>query len=218
MPPLLNEFSEDESAGEEIPFNDPKKADEVKNENEEDESGDEDDDEEDMYVVEKIVGHEFGKGGKVLYQVKWKGYDKPEDQTLEPEENLETAKEVLDEYFKVVGGRPEKPTKKRKSMGAAASTPDRTPAKKARKSLGDSMNGTPEVEKAAPEWIPKGKNWDKEVQVVETIVRQDDNNLYALLHWNNGKKSKVSIQQCYEKCPQKMLQFYEQHLVFKEGE
>lgn len=61
------------------------------------------------YVVEQVVGHEFAKNvcailssldtiaksdaltmrqGALLLQVKWKGYDDPSDQTLEPEENL----------------------------------------------------------------------------------------------------------------------------------
>jgi chromobox protein 1 len=42
----------------------------------------------DRYTVEKIMGHEFTKDGKLMLQVKWHGYDDPADQTLEPEENL----------------------------------------------------------------------------------------------------------------------------------
>lgn len=57
------------------------------------------------YDVEKIMGHEFmkdvrcrlipwqcdrltGNQGALYFIVKWKGWDKPEDQTMEPEENL----------------------------------------------------------------------------------------------------------------------------------
>ncbi len=71
----------------------------------------------------------------------------------------------------------------------------------------------PEIKKEdqAPDWMPKSKNWEKEVKVVDTIVRENDG-LVAYLHWNNDKKSKVSIETCYEKCPRKMLEFYEKHL------
>lgn len=68
-----------------------------------------------------------------------------------------------------------------------------------------------EKEGQAPDWMPKSKNWEKEVKAVDTIVREGDD-LVAYLHWNNDKKSKVSIETCYERCPHKMLKFYEQHL------
>lgn len=68
-----------------------------------------------------------------------------------------------------------------------------------------------EKEGQAPDWMPKSKNWEKEVKAVDTIVREGDG-LVAYLHWNNDKKSKVSIETCYERCPHKMLKFYEQHL------
>lgn len=42
----------------------------------------------DEFVVEAILAHDFDKKGKVLYQIKWKDYDKEEDLTWEPEENL----------------------------------------------------------------------------------------------------------------------------------
>ncbi|EEP76368.1 conserved hypothetical protein [Uncinocarpus reesii 1704] len=122
------------------------------------------------------------------------------------------AQEALDEYFKIIGGRPEKQTKKRKSVGAA-STPETMTSKKA-KTLGHSSNGTPNGEEIS-DWTPKSNNWDRDVRAVETIVREGDN-LYALLYWNNDKKIKVSLRQCYEKCPRKMLKFYENHLVFKD--
>ncbi|WEW58219.1 hypothetical protein PRK78_003687 [Emydomyces testavorans] len=196
MPPPLD-FSEEESGGESIPFNDPKQeaenADETANQEESESES------EDVYVVEKIMGHEWGKNGKLLFQVKWKGYENPEDMTLEPEENLDGAPEAILEYFAKIGGRPEKPTKKRKSAGAV-STPDRVPAKKSKKAL-RSVNGTPDTAEVA-DWLPKSNDWDPEVRFVETIIR-DGNNLYALLHWNNDKKTRVSLQQCYEKCPQR---------------
>ncbi|KAJ9319957.1 hypothetical protein DTO027B5_9067 [Paecilomyces variotii] len=211
MPPPVEDISEDESTGDAIPYDNGK------------ESGAEESDEEegeDVYVVEKIMGHEYKKDTLFLH-VKWKGYDKPEDQTLEPEENLlDGAKEAVDEYYAKLGGRPEKPSRKRKSLNEAKATPEKATQKKPRKS-----RGTASAEPAAseenddvPDWVPKSKNWEKDILKVDTIMRDPDTgSLMAYLHWNNGKKSRVSIEQCYEKCPMKMLRFYEQHLVFKEG-
>lgn len=51
---------------------------------------DDDDDEEEAegeYRVENILAHDF-KRGVLLYQIKWLGWDKDEDLTWEPEENL----------------------------------------------------------------------------------------------------------------------------------
>jgi hypothetical protein len=55
-----------------------------------DEADDDDDDEDnvDEYVVEKILKHAFDNGKLCLYEVKWMGYENPEDRTWEPEENL----------------------------------------------------------------------------------------------------------------------------------
>lgn len=56
-----------------------------------------------------------------------------------------------------------------------------------------------------PDWVPKSKNWEKDILKVDTIMRDPDTgSLMAYLHWNNGKKSRVSIEQCYEKCPMKV--------------
>ncbi|KAL1966967.1 hypothetical protein VTN77DRAFT_3711 [Rasamsonia byssochlamydoides] len=224
MPSSLEDVSDDESTGDAIPFESAengkkgKVKEEPKEEAPEDEESDENP-EEGIYVVEKIVGHEFGKDGSLYLNVKWKGYDDPADQTLEPEENLlEGAKEAVEEYFESLGGRPqppEKPTKKRKSMAA---TPESAGAKRGRKSRG-ATNGTKTPEYAEiPTWMPDSKNWDREVTKVETIMRDPETgNLMVYLQWQNGKKSRVSIDQCYEKIPMKMLKFYEEHLVFKEA-
>lgn len=55
---------------------------------EEEEDDEEDEDEPDEYQVEKIVKHDFGEDGQILYQIKWLGYEKKGDYTWEPVENL----------------------------------------------------------------------------------------------------------------------------------
>lgn len=53
---------------------------------------------EDEYEVERIVQRRT-EGGKVLYQVKWKGY-KEEENTWEPRDHLTGCQELVDTYEK----------------------------------------------------------------------------------------------------------------------
>ncbi|EZF35714.1 Heterochromatin protein HP1 [Trichophyton interdigitale] len=229
MPPHI-ESSDEESVGEAIPFHN--KEDEetkpIKDEEKDDQNGEEDEDDEDdeadeadedVYVVERVVGHSFDKKGKLQFEVKWKGYDDPSDMTVEPEENLlDGAQDALEEYFKKIGGRPEKPTKKRKSLAdKASSTPDK-PTKRGRKPSSIKV-GTPDQEASTEDshWAPPTGDWENELRYISTVLRDPDGDgLVVYLEWKNGRKSRAPIQTCYERCPQMMLKFYEQHLVFKE--
>ncbi|OJJ30493.1 hypothetical protein ASPWEDRAFT_177151 [Aspergillus wentii DTO 134E9] len=230
MPPPVQDQSDDESTGGSIPYdnNDTKDEKPEKDESDDEEENDDNDENGEMYTVEKIVGHEYIKT-KLFLQVKWTGYDNPEDQTLEPEENMmEDAKEAVLEYYEAQGGRPQRTIKKRKSMAETKPAPDKTADPKKRRRSKAATEAEPEAEaetatptadeKEVPDWVPKTKNWENDVKNVDTIIRDSESgNLLAFLQWKNGKKAKVSIETCYERCPQKMLAFYEQHLVFKEG-
>ncbi|KAI5288900.1 hypothetical protein KEM54_004696 [Ascosphaera aggregata] len=245
MAPPADSSDEDDFRGD-IPFkkDNGKKADQHDESGSDDESDEDGDDEEyggnrehtqskghfaDMllrYVVEKILGHEW-KDGELLFAVKWKGYDNPDDHTLEPEENLDNAKEIVNEYFSLIGGRPVKPQKKkRKSRASSAATEKNdtpeptttttTTRKKARQS--SSRSSTTAASGGAsnvPDWVPRGNSWEQHVESIDTIMRDPDDPtgpLFVYLNWTNGNKSRVSTQQANQKCPQKMLQFYEQHM------
>ncbi|KAJ5721652.1 uncharacterized protein N7483_009586 [Penicillium malachiteum] len=151
MPPAVEDIS-DEEAGD-VPYitaqEEPLKDEPVEENSDESNDGD-DDDEEGVYVVEKITGHDFLDDGSLLLLVKWKGYEKKEDMTYEPEEGLkEGASDAVKAYYKKIGGRPKKPSlkpipkagpgRKRKSMNEPKEEeqPTLTPAaepKKRRKS------------------------------------------------------------------------------------
>ncbi|KAJ5287454.1 hypothetical protein N7478_003140 [Penicillium angulare] len=241
MPPPVEDFSDAESG--DVPFAKEELKEEVEKEvkakvenGDEDEDSDDGDDE-DVYIVEKIAEHNFSEEGVLLLRVKWKGYEKAADMTWEPEDGLmDGAKDVVEQYYKKIGGRPDKPSskaapkagRKRKSLGETKSTAppaSQNESKKRRKSAPRTpASETPALtednsDEDTENWLPKGNNWDREVNCVDTIVRGEDNKtLFALLLWTNGKKTKVSVETCYDKCPKKMLRFYEQHLVFKDNE
>ncbi|KAF7156937.1 hypothetical protein CNMCM5623_000782 [Aspergillus felis] len=213
MPPPVEDLSDDESTGGSIPYGNVEHDKDIAGDAKEEEEEEEDDganEEEGLYTVEKIMGHEFTKDGKLMLQVKWRDYDDPADQTLEPEENLlEGAKEILDEYFKAQGGRPEKPVavRKRKSMGsvkAESETPAEPKRRRKSRANADTSTETPEASDA-PDWVPRSKSWEKDVEKVDTIIRDPKtNSLIAYLKFTNKKTAK-------------MLKFYEQHLVFKDA-
>ncbi|KAH7725918.1 heterochromatin protein 1 alpha [Aphelenchoides avenae] len=57
---------------------------------------DEDDIDEDVFAVEKILGKRV-VSGKLEYKIRWMGFDGPQDDTWEPEENLHCA-ELIQAY------------------------------------------------------------------------------------------------------------------------
>lgn len=142
----------------------------------------------------------------------------------------EGAKDLVEDYYKAQGGRPQKPApKKRKSTGQTKSASENAEPKKPRKSKGATTKAEVPNEAELPDWVPKGKNWENEVDKVDTIMRDETNDLCAYLHWKSGRKSKVSVETCYDRCPKKvsfhlvhsvdqqlthskMLKFYESHL------
>ncbi|EPS33934.1 hypothetical protein PDE_08896 [Penicillium oxalicum 114-2] len=240
MPPPIEDISDEESG--DIPFDNKNGAndDVIENDEAEAEDDEEDDDEvedEDVYVVEKILDHAWMDNGSFKLQVKWKGWERPEDLTWEPEASLKSgAKQILDAYYKKIGGRPRKnaakpvakagPGRKRKSTSDAkepSASTEPTESKRARR-----KSSAPATEDSNPEggleaeendfsWTPKGKDWGSQLDRVDTIIRdQESKSLFAFLLWKNGRRSRVALETCYEKCPRQMLQFYENHLVFKE--
>ncbi|EKG12915.1 Cutinase [Macrophomina phaseolina MS6] len=175
-----------------------------------------------VYVVEKIMGHLTDDDGIVKYEIKWLGYDRKSDRTWEPESNLEGAMEALEEYWAKIGGKPG--AKKRKASG----TPSGTPAGKGRGRGRKAKDESVSVEPVEPEPklaktekqpnFPKG-SWENDIQSVDTIEEIPDEKRgirkrYAMVVWNNGRKTRHELAVLNQKCPQKMLAYYEQHLYF----
>ncbi|KAF1969991.1 hypothetical protein BU23DRAFT_591305 [Bimuria novae-zelandiae CBS 107.79] len=206
MPPALSDEEVSASSGDEqIPAKkqkQPKKAEPVKGEGE-------DEAEEDEYVVESILGHKKSKGS-ILYHVKWQGYDDPADMTWEGEDNLEDVQALVD-YHKSIGGRPEAGTKR-----------------KGRKSGVDTESSNPVAAKRMKkekEWAPPAGSWEDEVDHVDTVEQRTNPKTgqpekYGYLVWKQRSgpdhqiKTQHPLQLIFKKCPQRMLAYFEEHLVF----
>ncbi|KAH8695806.1 hypothetical protein GQ44DRAFT_666430 [Phaeosphaeriaceae sp. PMI808] len=206
MPPALSD--QESSSDEQIPAQrkgkqpqaQPAPADDEENDDEDGEGPDE-------YVVEKILGHKFVKD-ELVFDVKWQGYDNPKDRTWEPEQNMVGAVDVMNEYFDEIGGRPERKTgQKRKGRQSAIQSESGTPASSVKRA---------KQEKA---WSPPPGSWEHDVKHVDTVEQSWDHRTgqlakFAYLVWNNEKKTQHPLRHVYQKCPQKMLLYYEDHLVF----
>lgn len=196
---------------------------------EEDEEGSD----EEQFVVEAIVDHEFDKKGKLKYLVRWAGFPKEEDMTWEPLSNLETAPDPIKEYKAIIGGTPEPETKKKAGKGGSAKKTAKrgaseafdspAPASSAKKAKGGRKSDTNGVAAKPEREYPAGL-WETEVMQVASIVEDSVKNivkgkagketsmLYGLLEWHDGHRSQHPLRTLRTKCPQKLLDYYEQHL------
>ncbi|GAO46973.1 hypothetical protein G7K_1187-t2 [Saitoella complicata NRRL Y-17804] len=103
---------------------------------------------EDEYEVEKILGHRWSQqSGEYEYEIKWLGYDAPEDNTWQPESELDSCRDMLEAYWQVRGGRAKPPTsassRKRgrsRSTAVEESTPVSSRAKRSRQSTGTAQS------------------------------------------------------------------------------
>ncbi|KIW04414.1 hypothetical protein, variant [Verruconis gallopava] len=217
--------SDDKSVDDSIPFKPAATAPSVHSS-----SNNENGEDEDEYVIEEIVGHDWdAPTGEILYHVKWEGWDNPEDLTWEPEANLASAQDALKQYYKKIGGKPSpknmnplrgKGSKKRK----ATETPKGSVARSKKGRSETPEMSTKKVKKVenvgeVVSWeLPKG-SWEEEVASIDTIEEAyDDKGVarrYVYLMWRNGMKTRHQLATANQKCPQKLLQYYEKHLVFR---
>ncbi|KAK6598769.1 chromo domain-containing protein [Botrytis cinerea] len=172
---------------------------------------------EDEYVVEKILKHSFDEEGVLRFQVKWEGYEKKSDMTWEPEENLETAQDILNVYLETRRQKQRKRSKKKKRgrPSAGVSTPQSN-GKRSRKN-GHPASSTPPASREAVQFKPPQGSWEDEVVTIEAMEGPNAE-VIVYLTWKGGAKSQHPLHQVYKRCPQKMLSFYERHLVFKKTE
>ena len=169
------------------------------------------------------------------------------------------ARLILESYWKKIGGKPTVPTKiskKRSRQSLSGNGASDTPKKqkRGRKSNQTTMSQdqTPEppagfTQVGDDDWKPPPPDkdaWDPLVQAIDTIERDEQQELWAYLVWNDKNadgrfyRSKARVPACNQACPQRvrslsissylrggeklifeiqMLQFYEKHVVFTQN-
>ncbi|KAG0359881.1 hypothetical protein BGZ54_009794 [Gamsiella multidivaricata] len=74
---------------------------------------------------------------------------------------------------------------------------------------------------AANDWMPpvEWTSWDEHLECVQTVERsRKKDKMTVHLTWKDGKDTEHPIEDAHQKCPQKLIQFYEKHLKFTQAE
>lgn len=75
------------------------------------------------------------------------------------------------------------------------------------------MSDDPEDETQFGSWQPKGQSWEDQIKEIQTVERDENSSdLYILMIFKTGRKSRVKNGLVRKRCPQRLLDFYEAHL------
>jgi len=170
-----------------------------KKENESGGGSDAEEEEEEEYSVEKVL-QKRTRGGKVEYLLKWKGYS-DEDNTWEPAENLDC--DDLIEIFE----------KDHKKKEAEKKTKEKDPVDKKRKQNGEDFT-TIKKKKSEVKEGPRG--FERGLEPEKIIGATDSSGeLMFLMKWKGSDEADlVAARIANAKCPQIVIQFYEERLTW----
>ncbi|XP_078580371.1 chromobox protein homolog 3-like isoform X4 [Branchiostoma floridae x Branchiostoma japonicum] len=158
----------------------------------------EEEEEPEEYVVEEVRDQRI-RGGKVEFLLKWKGYSEIEN-TWEPEENLDCP-DLIAEF------------KRKYNQNKATKTEE-----KKRKST-STVNGTEESKrkrKAEEDDEDKPRGFDRGLEPERIIGATDSSGeLMFLMKWKGSEEADlVPARIANVKCPQIVIQFYEERLTW----
>jgi len=141
------------------------------------------------FVVDKILDKRM-RNGKIEYYLSWKGFG-PEENTWEPKENLDCPELIKAFEDKV---RLRKEQGKRKSVAGE--------------------DGEPAAKKLHPGEDIRPRGFDRGLQAERIIGATDSSGeLMFLIKWKGSDEADlVAARQANMKCPQVVIQFYEERL------
>ncbi|KAI3359420.1 hypothetical protein L3Q82_002923 [Scortum barcoo] len=152
--------------------------------------------EEEEYVVEKVLDRRVVKG-KVEFLLKWKGFS-DEDNTWEPEENLDCP-DLIAEYMQKHKEKEEKKKEGKRKVTSEASGDSEERGSKRKKEEGE-----------------KARGFGRGLQPERIIGATDSSGeLMFLMKWKNSDEADlVPAKEANVKCPQVVISFYEERLTW----
>jgi len=143
------------------------------------------------FVVDKILDKRV-RNGKIEYYLSWKGFG-PEENTWEPKENLDCP-ELIKAF--------EDKLKLKKEQG------------KRKSGAGGEEAGEPPSKKLHPTEDMRPRGFDRGLQAERIIGATDSSGeLMFLIKWKGSDEADlVAARQANMKCPQVVIQFYEERL------
>ncbi|KAJ8036056.1 Chromobox protein-like 3 [Holothuria leucospilota] len=175
----------------------------------------EEEEEEEIYQVEKITDVRI-KNGKKEYFLKWKGYGE-QDNTWEPEENLDCPVLIKDFEDKRQKEKEEKESK-RKSAASVNGSGEEVPRKKAKKESQKTVEKTPEASRSGDEG--KYKGFERGLEPERIIgATESHGELLFLMKWKNSQEADlVKAKEANVRCPQIVIKFYEGRLTWHDSD
>ncbi|XP_054280270.1 chromobox protein homolog 1-like [Macrosteles quadrilineatus] len=174
--------------------------------------------EEEEYSVEKVLDKRIVKG-KVEYFLKWKGYPDSEN-TWEPHENLDCPDLIKEFEDNLKKKKEEKPSvsgpAKKKARPSTSSTPSNKENKRERKDDKDEDAPKPSKQKKVDTESEAPKGFYKKLDPEKIIGATDSSGeLMFLIKWKGTDEADlVPAKQANLKCPQIVIQFYEERLTW----
>jgi len=171
--------------------------------------------EEEEYHVEKVTDKRI-KGGKVEYLLKWKGYG-DSDNTWEPEENLDCAELIAIFENDHTKNKINKDKQKRRTVTGDLSGLKEPAKKQSKKSADSTMNDNQEIVADSDDNTQRG--FDRCLSPEKIIGATDSSgDLMFLMKWKNSDEADLVLAKTANvKCPQVVIQFYEERLTWHTG-
>lgn len=176
---------------------------------------------EEEYVVEKVLDRRVGKGGRVEFFLKWKGYSDKHN-TWEPEKNLDCP-ELISEFMKTYkkgssgGSTPSSGGSKSSSVGR---TKDSSSSKKkgSEDEEEEEEEGSSKPKKKKEEEVLVARGFERGLEPEKIIGATDScGDLMFLMKWKDSDEADLVLaKDANHKCPQIVIAFYEERLTWHE--
>lgn len=186
-------------------------------------SRDEESSEEEEYVVEKVLDRRTGKGGRVEFFLKWKGYSDKHN-TWEPEKNLDCP-ELISAFMKTYkkgGSGGSTPSSGGSKSSAVGRTKDSSSSKKKGsdddEEDDDDEEGSSKPKKKKEDDVLVARGFERGLEPEKIIGATDScGDLMFLMKWKDSDEADLVLaKDANHKCPQIVIAFYEERLTWHE--